>query len=162
MDYSNVSVKDLNTFLQKTLEKLFPLAFYLYNQGDECTDVTNGWNNSGYTYASYTISAFTKNASSIALPSSGGVGIIGTQKAVPLSNYTALCIETEIRSTSGEGTGIYANASKTITNATLIGRLSDLSGVQRFALSGVSDGYLMLQDYTSYNNTGAIKRIWVE
>lgn len=66
--------------------------FYLYNEGDECEDVTGGWTIDGYVYTGevYGVRAGIKNADSfylIGLPTSTA---FGTAHKVDLSAYNTL------------------------------------------------------------------------
>lgn len=74
-------------------------TYWLYNKGDECTDVTGGWqarawkedNNSNYTAAAPTL---TKNADSmhIVFPASKKSGVVEVVKDINLSGWKTLKI----------------------------------------------------------------------
>ena len=70
---------------------------YLYNEGDECTDATGGWNGKGMSSSQWTggistIPTITKNTDNIyATLSSNQLGIVRCLKLIPLSSYSKLC-----------------------------------------------------------------------
>ena len=68
--------------------------FYLYNEGDECEDVTGGWTIDGYVYTgqAYTPAAGAKNSDNFYLKKSAGTStrLFGTTNKINLSYYSTL------------------------------------------------------------------------
>lgn len=67
---------------------------YLYNEGDQCSDITGGWGKDGWTWAGYanSIQGLTINSDHIKLSANppSYVAAVGTNKKVNLSRYKSL------------------------------------------------------------------------
>lgn len=87
---------------------------YLYRHGDECVDVTGGWNNTGYTIGSGGVTKdCIKNTDHITSPAFAwtNTAIIGIANSIDLSNFAKMFV---IFTTAAAGQeAIYIHASKT-------------------------------------------------
>jgi hypothetical protein len=74
----------------------------LFDNGDECTGVTGGWTNAGYTYSSMLSAPPEISDGRIQLyGKSGGNTGIGTAQSIDLTGYSKLVIDRDVLSTSG-------------------------------------------------------------
>lgn len=66
---------------------------YLFDNGDECTDLTGGWGSSGYTDSATTFHSGVNNGTVISISGSGtSFGRIGTQAAIDLTDFKLLAL----------------------------------------------------------------------
>ena len=74
----------------------------LFDNGDECTGVTGGWTNAGYTYSSMLSAPPEISDGRIQLyGKSGGNTGIGTAQSIDLTGYSKLVIDRDVLSTVG-------------------------------------------------------------
>lgn len=74
----------------------------LFDNGDECTDTTGGWTNTGYTYdALLAIPPEISNGRIQLYGKSGGNTGIGTAQSIDLTGYSKLVIDRDVLSTNG-------------------------------------------------------------
>ena len=143
--------------------------FYLYNEGDECEDVTGGWTIDGYVYTGEIggVRAGIKNADSfylIGLPNSTA---FGTAYKVDLSAYSTLY-----------ATFHYDKAKENPWVSALLGE-KDLVGSNRYPnvchgngvdaditasadISGLSGNHFVVAACTSSQGGGYVYKIWLE
>ena len=73
----------------------------LFDNGDECTDTTGGWTNTGYTYSSMLPAPPEISNGRIQLyGKSGGNTGIGTAQSIDLTGYSKLVIDRDVLSTN--------------------------------------------------------------
>lgn len=91
---------------KNNVDGLITTRFFLYNEGDECVDITNGWDmvGSGNNYCE-------KQANRIKVY----YGHIGTKKLIDVTNYTKLKCLVEQTETNTKGCRIFASTSTTET-----------------------------------------------
>lgn len=142
---------------------------YLYNEGDECEDVTGGWTIDGYVYTGevYGVSAGVKNADSFYLTSNPGSTAFGTANKVDLSTYNTLY-----------ATFRYDKAKQNPWVGALLGD-KDLVGSNRYPnvcdgngvdaditasadISGLSGNHYVVAACTYSQGGGYVYKIWLE
>lgn len=75
----------------------------LFDNGDECVNVTGGWTNAGYTYSSMLPAPPEISDGRIQLyGKSGGNTGIGTAQSIDLAGYSKLVIDRDVLSTNGD------------------------------------------------------------
>lgn len=75
---------------------------WLYKDGDECIDITGGWNTS----SSWSAGTVTKNNDSIKLSSTSGSGLsVETSNSINSAGYTSLCVEVSATNVMSGGSG---------------------------------------------------------
>lgn len=129
---------------------------YLYKEGDECSDLTGGWSDSGWTWQGQTVSGtVTKNTNDITVV---GKAWLGTQSTINLSDYKTLVVDCEVNNTS---CGLCVNTTKYIAGA-------GTKFVQPMTAKTVVDistvttnQYIGFGSYNS-NTTVKVKNVWLE
>lgn len=94
----NVEVAEEENKLSNLIEKVNELGdappppLYLYNEGDECVDVTGGWTKESYnTTTNFTLSKASSNMTVTVIGT--GKSQICTTNAIDLTNYSKLCFD---------------------------------------------------------------------
>ena len=101
LDYSNAkaNVQDLNTFLQMTLDKLFPKNYVIYDNGVLSEPLTaigvrsQSMYSAGKSQGSPSVTYNPSNISIACVP--GYAGSVFTEKAIDLTNFSKLTVEFE-------------------------------------------------------------------
>lgn len=127
-------------------------SLWLYNSGDECTDVTGGWTSSGYTMKSGSPVASGTNTGSILklYGDSGKATLLGTNQSISFANKTKLQIETEIVSTYESYSCLTVMVCSSKTNVTTVDatHIAQSSGLGSQTLtidvSSISSGYVVM------------------
>lgn len=144
---------------------------WLYKYGDECEDVTGGWDISGKTWSGQSVQSHTKNSSDIAISKSSStsyVRCITTNNKINLANLSRLVINANISATYGSGALVTSASSTNLkydaSGNSLIGAITTTGSQDyTFDISSLSDSrYLDIACYTSYYATGNIYKIWLE
>lgn len=158
MDFSqaNPDVQDLNTFLQKTLLKLFPKGLFI---------IDKGYNNPNYTMSS--------NASSCSLildsatgyykaTRNGSWGAIVTAKAIDLTDYTVLKIKISSLTSGTFDFGLYN--STTSEDFSMKYRIENASsGEFSLDLSSVTGIYHLAFGVTGASSASClVMKFWLE
>lgn len=75
----------------ETWKQVWPKRLYLYNEGDECIDITGGWVNTSSSNKSYA----TKKSNSLSVYSNANdgtyYGALSTYNKIPIVKYKKLC-----------------------------------------------------------------------
>ena len=126
---------------------------FLYNAGNEYTDITGGWTSSGYT-AIRTIHAGTKYNTYMYFPALSdhtSIYMLGTNNIIQLKNYSKLIISVE--SSSGVSNECVISNSKTMFNsgASVIAYKALVNGENELDISSLDSGFITL--YTSTVNS---------
>lgn len=133
---------------------------YLYNKGDECTDLTGGWaatatkpSGSGSTAVS---PAVTKNTDSITISLSSGyenyrIGYLATSKSIDLTQYSKITINVTKFSINGEI--IVSNSKASGFTKTASMRLS--VGVNVLDISSLNGKYYVLLGMGGHEGTAS-------
>ena len=66
---------------------------YLFKAGDQCTDLTGGWNISGWTYSGATVTAGTIASGKMSFGGTNTLAALATDLAVPITGQTKLVAE---------------------------------------------------------------------
>lgn len=148
------------------------LTKWLYNEGDECEDVTGGWSADGYTYSenTYGISGSgTKNADNLYLTAPAtGSALFGTANAIDLTGYSAL-----------KGERMYPGTNLFNPWIGVIGNEKDIIGDNRLAettnasaqntreefsvdVSTLTGAHYIVFACTSSSGKGYLYRLWLE
>ena len=147
--------------------------FYLYNEGDECEDVTGGWSADGYIYTgaiNTSLNAGVKNTDSFYLVESNSRStMLGTANKIDLSGYNTLYATFHYT--------YPANMQNPSVCALLDGK--DIAGSNRYSnqcygngvdaditasadISGLSGNHYVVASCTSSNGGGYVYKIWLE
>lgn len=93
------------------------LVTYLFNNGNQCVDITGGWTSDGYSYGSYTtVPATIGDTMIVSATLTGGSNracVVGTVNKVDLTNIDILRICVDSFNVNGE---VYISASKNVYN----------------------------------------------
>lgn len=134
---------------------------WLYKDGDECTDVTGGWN----ALASGSSGSLTKNSSSFTLAYYSGMNAYDaiTKNTVDISDYSKLYIDWIFNSSKGGNARIGVSSSAPSGDVGL-SKYSIISaaytGVTELDVSDVSGQYYAV--VTVYNESVTVNKIWLE
>lgn len=126
---------------------------YLYNEGDECEDITGGWSFDGYGYSDgYTNHKVeVKNAESISVNfntniDGANLSKIGTQKAIDTTGYSKLCCLADSISLGGYGWGLGVGADYSKLSSGQVGTPFGAS------ITTVGNGIVLKVDISAANN----------
>lgn len=140
----------------------------LYWDGDECTDVTGGWTNSGYTYGGNSNGAITKNSNSMyATTHSGNSIAAGIVNAVDVTNYSTLFAEvmrTDSANLYQPWVGIGSNKSlsdKLVTPYTSAANVKETLSIDITSLTG-NKYVAFVHSNGSQSGSGYAYKIWLE
>lgn len=141
----------------------------LYWLGDECEDVTGGWNSNGYSQSGWSVNSGTKNTDNMYLQASGSdsnyISLLGTTNIVPLTNYTKLHIECK---TSGQAdyplqilictskTNIFSSA---VLNVTMTNTDTQIITLD---ISNISSNYVLFMCTAYARRYGYVYKVWIE
>lgn len=147
---------------------------YLYNEGDECSDLTGGWSKGGYTRGSGTL---TKNATDMTLytnmSGSQTVSVL-TNSKIDLTGFNSLCID--VTCTQNKDSGVWSsayivasrNTTSDVPEKAAFVELNDTSGIRRvYAINVLAINqslYIGVTSDTGVNSTQTIKihKVWLE
>ena len=138
----------------------------LYNEGDECVDVTGGWDASGYSFSTFTINNATENTDSIYVTTTdSALSASGTVNAVDMSEYTGMYFDISVTSINSQNQGVlyYVLDSKTVPSAPPIyGERHSLGKyIEHLDISNKTDlGYVF---FTAYGNGSSayFRHLWM-
>ena len=147
-------------------EPAYTSKVYLYNAGNECTDVTGGWTSTGYTQApAYIKVDLTKNASDIQIYRTGTYGHVvgGTVNTIDFTNHTKLTVTgyaTALPPGSVPGiicrTSILWTSGSTLFESDLTSTTGDFT-LELDITSVNSSGYVLLQGASDNGETQNVK-----
>ena len=139
---------------------------YIYRLGDECSDLTGGWASSGYTssVSGYSIKTATKNERNMLIAgSSNALNVLGTQKAIDLTNYNNIYISIIDCNVASD----YSATFEIRTDKTIVDRFTgfadlDKTGVIECDISNY-DGlfYLSAYSFGTAGRNATIDKIWL-
>ncbi len=152
---------------------------YLYNEGDECVDLTGGWTSDGYSEIDKTVIAATKELNYIKVKDNASQStscIIGTQSKINFTPYAKLFADVFVHRGRGEGIGntrrlaLYIRTDKIIGGVSPIAIISGDESVGNITweldVSGLSGEYYLLG--RTFTGAGAlpaefdINKVWLE
>lgn len=93
----------------------------LYDEGDECEDVTGGWSDSNYSQSSYTMVGGTKNSDNLQVVTGAGtsrIAVLGTVNTIDFSGYKMLHALMEW-TTGDSSQSLRAYSSKTLSGSVM-------------------------------------------
>ena len=160
-DGTNTATQDvlvdviINYEIEMDLNKL-----YLYNEGDECENVTGGWD-SGYKDGAYAFSAAVKNSDNLYFNSS--MQGLGTVNSIDLTNYTKLCAEIMSNSSSVMQPWIGYVDSKAYSTKVNSGCTSkNVREIVSIDISAVTGNKYILCASTNSGTDGYVYKVWLE
>lgn len=140
------------------------VTHFIYNQGDQCTDLTGGWTSSGYSYTGYTFSGGKLNSSNMTL---NGVGnskgqVLGTVEPIDLTNYSTLNISVQSAQVDGDvACWISVIGSKVLAYTNKVSKTGshtisvDISNKE-------GEFYIAFAAFNSGSRNVAINKVWLE
>lgn len=141
----------------------------LYWLGDECEDVTGGWDSNGYSQSGWSVNSGTKNTNNMYLQASGNdssyISLLGTTNIVPLSNYTKLHIECKTSGLTNYPLQVLICASKTnifsseVLNVTLTNTDTQIATLD---ISSITSNYLLFMCTAYASRYGYVYKVWLE
>lgn len=114
---------------------------YLYKHGDECTDITGGWTNSGFAHNGISLGTVTKDSTGITVTGSSGSTYAGicTQNLIDWSEISELTVysptenaKVELRFFTGTNTATYASTfTSYVTDGVVTFSIGSITGTYR-------------------------------
>lgn len=143
---------------------LYPERLYLYKHGDECTDITGGWDNTGYIVTNVTVNKATNynGVISATVSTTGVINMLGTVNPINTNGYSKLCVSV----VSVGGTyGIDVRQTKqksyytTTTNNYAMQKFYN-TGVASLDITKAEQSYIGLS--AIYNANFVVDEVWLE
>lgn len=137
----------------------------LYQNGDEFSDVTGGWESGTFDDSKYSMGTATKNATSLyfSVPSSNKAAGWGTKNKINLTNYNTLKINVTANN-FGAGFEIYVDSDK-IRGSAVASGVAKGTGVFSVDISKLTASYyIFFQTFTTGSSTGnaTVNKVWLE
>ena len=139
---------------------------YLYKEGDINTDLTGGFNVSGYTWSNSSVGFASPSFNSDYISCTGvkdtKPGGVGTVKKVDLTKYKWICVDANYSNTHDDNAIIVSNTKDAVLKSHIAMQTNNGTGrqVYRMNVSDYSSAYIVVSVVIDYNVK--IYNIWLE
>lgn len=136
----------------------------LYDNGNERTNITGGWDLNGYSIEGYSsVAAGTKGSNYMQTNGvgSGKAQLLGIANKVDVSKYNYINIDYQCTSIATYGMTLSLSNNKVIDSSTSKQLASTTRKTETFSLGGLSEIYVAISSVNNASRTGRVFKIWL-